>query len=366
MAEARNQPLATNTTLEEIGMTLRRGMLAGTTVLAASISAMAVPASATSFRVTALVADRQGAAANADKQLRGPWGLAPFAGALSVADEQEDVATMYDPATGAKASIVVRMPNGKPTGQAAIPAGNGFVVTEGSVSGESAVVFATESGVLAGWNPNVDANKAIVAFGGHGRADGGGHGGHGGDFTGLAYDPATNHLFVADLRGNSVVVLDNTFAQVSSFTDPNLPAGYAPYNVALLNGNLYVAYALRKGDDARTGAGLGYVDVFQTDGSLVTTLVANGTLNAPWGMAIAPASFGDLAGTLLVANNGDGRINAFDTTTGTLVGTVSDSTGASVQIDGLRALLDSGTGSMLFSADPHHRNKGLLGAISAQ
>jgi len=350
-------------------MTLRRNLAAGAAALALSVFAFAAPALATSFQVTALVADRQGAAANADKQLRGPWGLAPIAGALSVADEQEDVATMYDPATGAKASVVIRMPSGKPTGQVAIPAGNGFVVAEGSASGESALVFATESGVIAGWNPDVDANNAVVAFGnqGHGgNADGSGHGGHGGDFTGLAYDPATNHLFAADLRANAVVVLDNTFTQVASFTDPNLPAGYAPHNVALLNGNLYVAYALRKGDDARTGAGLGYIDVFQTDGTLVTTLVANGTLNAPWGMAIAPASFGDLAGTLLVANNGDGRINAFDTTTGALVGTVSDSTGASLQIDGLRALLDSGTGLMLFSADPHHRNKGLLGAISAQ
>jgi uncharacterized protein (TIGR03118 family) len=344
-------------------------MLAGAAVLAASVFATAAPAWATSFQVSSLVADRQGSAANVDKQLRGPWGLAPIAGALSVSDEQEDVATMYDPATGAKASTVIRMPSGKPTGQAAIPAGNGFVITEGAASGESMLVFATESGAIAGWNPIVDANNAVVAFGKHGGGvddHGGGHGGHGGDFTGLAYDPVTNHLFAADLRANAVTVLDNTFTQVASITDPNLPAGYAPYNVALLNGNLYVAYALRKGDDVRTGAGLGYIDVFHTDGTLVNTLVANGTLNAPWGMAIAPSSFGDFAGTLLVANNGDGRVNAFDASTGALVGTLSDSTGASLQIDGLRGLQDSGSGAMLFSADPKHRNKGLLGAISAQ
>lgn len=154
-----------------------------------------------------------------------------------------------------------------------------------------------------------------------------------------------------------MVVLDNTFAQVASFTDPSLPAGYAPYNVALLGGNLYVAYALRNGDDARAGAGLGYIDVFHTDGTLVTTLVANGTLNAPWGMAIAPSSFGDLAGSLLVANNRDGRINAFDPNTGTLMGTMSDPTGASLQIEGLRALHNSGSGSIFFSADPKRRNK---------
>jgi uncharacterized protein (TIGR03118 family) len=343
-------------------------LLAGAAVLAVSVFAAAAPAWATSFQVSPLVADRESVAPNVDQQLRGPWGLAPIAGALSASDEQEDVATMYDPATGAKASTVIRMPSGKPTGQAAIPAGNGFVVTEGAASGESMLVFATESGAIAGWNPNVDATNAIVAFGKHGHGGGSDDhgGGHGGDFTGLAYDSATNHLFAPDLRANAVVVLDNTFTQVASISDPNLPAGYAPYNLALLNGNLYVAYALRKGDDVRTGAGLGYVDVFHTDGTLVTTLVANGVLNAPWGLAIAPSSFGDLAGTLLVANNGDGRINAFDVTTGTLVGTLSDSTGTSLQIQGIRALQDSGSGTMLFSADPQHRNKGLLGAISAQ
>lgn len=349
-------------------MTVRRGLLAGAAVLAASVFATAAPAWATSFHVSPLVVDRQGVAADVDNQLRGPWGLAPIAGVLSVSDEQEDVATMYDPVTGAKASTVIRMPSGKPTGQAAIPAGNGFVITEGTASGESMLVFATESGVIAGWNPNVDATNAIVAVGNHGH--GGGvedhGGGKGGDFTGLAYDPATNHLFAADLRANAVVVLDNTFTQVATITDPNLPPGYAPYNVALLNGNLYVAYALRKGDDVRTGAGLGHIDVFHTDGTLVTTLVANGTLNAPWGMAIAPSRFGDFAGTLLVANNGDGRINAFDPNTGALIGTLSDSTGTSLQIDGVRALQDSGSGTMLFSADPKHRNKGLLGVISVQ
>lgn len=352
-------------------MTVRRGMLVGAAALAASTLAGMAPASATGFQVTSLVSDRQGNAANADKQLRGPWGIASIAGALSVSDEQEDVATMYDPTSGAKGSAVIRMPSGKPTGEVAIPPGNGFVVTEGTLSAESALVFATESGVVAGWNPNVDANNAIVGSGAHGHGggsaeDSGGHGGRGGDFTGLAYDPASNHLFVADLRGNAVVVLDNTFTQVASFTDATLPAGYAPYNVALLGGNLYVAYVLRKGDDARAGVGLGYIDEFRTDGTLVTTLVANGTLNAPWGMAIAPSSFGDLAGTLLVANNGDGRVNAFDPNTGTLVGTISDSTGASLQIEGVRALQDSGSGSILFSADPQRRDKGLLGAISAQ
>lgn len=158
-------------------MTVRRGMLAGAAVIAASILVGMPPAWATGFQVTPLVADREDNAANADKQLRGPWGLAQIAGALAVSEEQQDVATMYDPASGAKASVVIRMPSGKPTGVVAIPPGSGFMVREGSASGESALVFATESGEIAGWNPDVDADNAIVASGGHGPGGGNAEGG---------------------------------------------------------------------------------------------------------------------------------------------------------------------------------------------
>ena len=332
----------------------------GLALLASPALAGGTPPADTLYAVTPLVSDQAGMAPNVDPDLVNPWGLSQFPGEpIWVSDNGTDLSTLYDPNTGVKAALDVNIPLGAPTGTVAIPAGNGFVVSEGANSGESAFLFDTESGAIEGWNPNVDLNNAVVAYDGSSA---------GSVYKGLAYDPASNHIFAADFHNNKVEIRDSTFALVKSFTDKNLPKNYAPFDVAVFNDKLYVAFAKREkhGDDEVDGKGLGYVDVFTTKGKFVKTLIANGPLNAPWGMAIAPSSFGTLAGALLVGNFGDGHINAFDANTGTLIETLHSSKHKEISIDGLWALDDTGNGSITFSAGPGGEAHGLIGLITPQ
>ena len=318
------------------------------------------PAAHTLFTVNPLVSDQSGVAPNTDPDLVNPWGISQFPGQpLWVSDNGTDLSTLYDPNSGAKVNLNVNIPNGAPTGTVAIPPGNGFVITEGANSGESEFLFDSESGFITGWNSSVDLNNAVVAYDGSAA---------GSVYKGLAYDPKSNHIFAADFVNNKVEILDNTFKVTKSFTDKSLPKRYAPFNVAVLNGNLYVAFAEREknGIDNVDGKGLGYVDVFTTKGKFVKTLIANGPLNAPWGLVIAPSTFGALAGTLLVGNFGDGRINAFDANTGTLVDTLHQSNRKEISIDGLWMLDDTGNGSITFSAGPDDEAHGLIGLITPQ
>ena len=159
-------------------------------------------------------------------------------------------------------------------------------------------------------------------------------------------------------------------------TDAKIPAGFAPFNIWNLGGKLYVAYAMqdanKKFDVA--GAGNGYVDVFDTTGKLLQSLVVGGTgsaLNSPWGLAIAPATFGKFANDLLVGNFGDGLINAYDPTTGAFAGTLQDAGGNNIVIPGLWALIYGNGASggdkdtLYFTAGPGGQKHGLLGSISA-
>jgi uncharacterized protein (TIGR03118 family) len=330
----------------------------GLMLLASPAMAGGHPPADTLFTMTPLVSDQPGVAPNTDPDLVNPWGLSQFPNdPLWVSDNGTDLSTLYDPNTGAKVALDVNIPLGAPTGTVAIPPGNGFVVTKGAASGESAFLFDTESGAIEGWNSSVDLNNAIVAYDGSAA---------GSVYKGLAYDPASNHIFAADFANNKVEIRDNTFALVKAFTDKSLPKRYAPFDVAVFNGKLYVAFALREkhGDDEVDGKGLGYVDVFTTKGKFLKTLIANGPLNAPWGLAIAPSNFGSFAGDLLVGNFGDGRINAFDLNSGTLLGTLHSSKHKEISIDGLWALDDTGNGSITFSAGPGGEAHGLLGLIT--
>jgi uncharacterized protein (TIGR03118 family) len=317
-----------------------------------------VPPTHVLFNVNPLVSDQAGVAPNTDPDLVNPWGLSQFPGnPLWVSDNGTDLSTLYDPNTGAKISLNVNIPDGAPTGTVAIPSGNGFVITEGAKSGESLFLFDSEAGVISGWNNSVDATNAVVAYDGSAN---------GSVYKGLAYDPASNHIFAADFVNNRVQVFDNTFKLTKSFTDKNLPKRYAPFDVAVINGNLYVAFAERErnGIDEVDGAGLGYIDVFTTNGKFVKTLVANGPLNAPWGMVLAPSTFGALSGMLLVGNFGDGHINAFDPNSGTLIDTLHLTNRKDISIDGLWALDDTGNGSITFSAGPGGEAHGLIGLIT--
>src|SRR5262249_2002925 len=162
-------------------------------------------------------------------------------------------------------------------------------------------------------------------------------------YTGLARATVSvgDVLFAADFHNGKIDVINSSFAQITlpggNFTDPNLPAGFSPYNVQVFGPQLYVTYA--KPDpatgDAQAGSGFGFVDVFNLDGSLSRRLVSQGAVDAPWGLAMAPSTFGRFRGDLLVGNHGDGTISAFDPTTGAFQGQLLDPHGNVVRIDGL-------------------------------
>ena len=157
-----------------------------------------------------------------------------------------------------------------------------------------------------------------------------------------------------------------------TFSDPNIPAGYAPFGIQLLAGKLYVTYAQQDADaeDDVAGPGKGFVDVYSTSGHLVKRLVSMGALNAPWGLALAPHHFGPFSGDLLVGNFGDGAIHAYDPGTGALRGQLMNRDGNPILIDGLWAL-QFGNGvtgtskTLLFTAGLADESHGLFGEITA-
>ncbi|TSC24658.1 TIGR03118 family protein [Corallococcus sp. Z5C101001] len=320
-----------------------------------------------------LVSDGAAAADHTDPNLINSWGLAfnPF-GVAWVADNGTGVATLYD-GDGNAQPLVVTIP--VPTGATApsSPTGvvyngsDGFVVSQGTASGAARFIFVTEQGIVAAWSPLAAPANAILTVDNSGKNS---------VYKGVAVanNGTASYLYATDFHNGQVDVFDNTFAPATlggNFTDPNLPAGFAPFGIQNINGDLYVSYAQQDEQmrDNVSGAGLGYVNVFDPNGNLIRRLVSAGNLNAPWGMAVAPASFGRFAGRLLVGNFGDGTINAFDAATGTFDAQLQDSSGKPIAIDGLWAL-SFGNGlqnqpidTLFFTAGPGMESHGLYGRL---
>ncbi|MHA7632975.1 TIGR03118 family protein [Corallococcus sp. M7] len=262
-----------------------------------------------------LVSDGSVASEHPDARLINAWGLAfnPF-GPAWVADNGTGVSTLYDGDGNAQPLVVtIPVPTGatspsSPTG-AVYNGSEGFVVTAGTASGAARFIFVTEEGVVAGWSPLADPANAIL------KVD---NSGSNAFYKGvaLANNGTASYLYATDFHNGKVDVFDSNFTPATlsgNFTDPNLPAGFAPFGIQNIHGDLYVSYAQQdeEREDDVHGPGLGYVNVFDSNGKLIRRLISGGSLNAPWGMAVAPASFGRLAGRLLVGNFGDGTINAF-------------------------------------------------------
>lgn len=313
------------------------------------------------FTITNQVSDQNGVAKFTDPLLVNAWGLSQGPGTfLWTSNNGTDSSTLYDPTSFAKAPLNVSVP-GAPTGTVFIGIANKFNVTANGKTGNSLFAFDTESGTILGWNNNVDLTHAIVAVDQSKK---------GSIFKGLTLgmDDGKPRLFAADFGRGKIDVYNSHFTKIGAFTDPYLPPHYTPFNVQNLNGKLYVTFVLRQpgSTDETAGPGLGIVDVFDTDGHLLQRLAKGGTLNAPWGLAIAPASFGRFGGKLLVGNFGDGKISVFDPKTGQFLGQLKmpDHKGK-VDIDGLWALQTGAGGSITFSAGPNDESHGLLGSIAA-
>jgi uncharacterized protein (TIGR03118 family) len=301
-----------------------------------------------------------------DPLLVNAWGLsqAPPGGPLWVANNGTGTSTLYAfNSSFSKVPLNVVIPGaggtqGTPTGTVFTSfVGDSFPVSAGGLSGHSLFLFDGEDGTISGWTPTVAPTSAIIAVDHSGRGD---------VFKGLTIanlDIGPN-LFAADFAHNRVEIFNGQFQQTGSFTDPSLPAGYAPFNVQTLNGKVYVAFAKRgAGLDEAAGAGFGFVSVFDARGNKIQTLISHGPLNAPWGLTIAPKNFGKFAGALLVGNFGDGKINAFNPTTGAFLGTLDSAPGHPLSIDGLWALRNGPDGTLVFSAGPDDEEHGLVGVV---
>ena len=336
-------------------MHARRLLTVGLTV--ASAVAIALPAigaqagsNTNSFRQTNLESDIPGMAAFTDPDLRNPWGISASATSpMWVSDNGAGVTTLYR-GDGSKVPLTVVIPpagaSSSPTGT---PTGTVFNGNAGAFRGDR-FLFATEDGAIFGWQPAYGVTAVI----------GKDNSPAGAVYKGLAIDNSSSpHLYAANFRAGTIDVFDSGYSQVTlagAFSDPKIPAGYAPFNVQKLGGVLYVTYAMQDANrhDDVAGRGHGFVDAFDVNGSLLGRLVTHGQLDSPWGLAIAPPSFGRFAGDLLVGNFGDGRINAFTPDKGNFRGELRDVvTGAPITIDGLWALRVGNGGGTATSGDPN-------------
>ena len=327
-----------------------------------STSPPSPPAAQGKFIQANLVADAAGAGAvTVDTNLVNPWGMAfGGTGVLWTSNNHTGTSTLYD-STGTKLALVVRVVSvdstaaGAPTG-IVLNTTTAFVIPG---FGKASFIFSGEDGVITAWN-GTTGNARKVADRSSATAV----------YKGLAQaDSSTAHLlFATDFKHNAVDVFDSAFQYVKSFTDSTVPAGFAPFGIQAISGQLYVTFAKQRGPDDmddEPGAGNGYVDIFNTSGGLVKRLVSGGALNSPWGLAIANPSFGGLSGDLLVGNFGDGRINAYDAT-GKLLGPLGDSTGATLVIPELWGLTvgpKAASTTLFFSAGPDGEMHGLIGTL---
>lgn len=345
-------------------MTARLGVISAALVAALSVAVAgsANAAGTGTFAQVNLVSDQPGVAALTDPELVNPWGISHGPNTpVWVSDNGADVTTLYRTDTaGSPVSkvLTVAIPGGAPTGQVFNDT-TSFVVPGTGLPAR--FVFIGENGDLTAWNGG--ASATLVAHT------------EGAVYKGLTLVQSASGplLLAANFHDNRIDAFDGTFTPVSTpamFADPSLPADYAPFNVATIDGQAFVTYA--KQDAAReddvAGKAHGFVDVFTADGDLVKRFATHGVLNSPWGMTIAPATFGQFAGDLLIGNFGDGRIHAFDPQTGDVLGVVRGTSGKPLAIDGLWALVvgdpvAGGTESVWFSAGPDDEQHGLLGLL---
>jgi uncharacterized protein (TIGR03118 family) len=293
-----------------------------------------------------LVSDLPDTADFQDKNLVNPWGIAASTtGPFWIGNNGTSTSAVYS-ANGAPSTLVVTVPTPTlPTGGAVTGvisnATTSFAVTSAGKTKAASFVFCTEDGTISGWSSTVNATAAIVAVD---------QSASGAVFKGCVAGgtAAAPLIYVTDFHNGMVDVFDGNFNNAvtgpifaqQAFSDPSLPAGFAPFGIANFGGSIYVTYAKRdaaKHDDV-AGPGNGYVDVFDGSGTLLKRLISGGALNSPWGMAMAPGTFGQFGGSLLVGNFGGGVIDAFDPPTGKALGTLQDDTGNNIPIPGLWAL----------------------------
>ena len=361
----------------------RASLILAATVLAAalSIGVLSAPAqTAGAYTVTNLVSDGSVPATVTDANFINPWAISDSGTWwIAAAGTGYDYVVSTVPAIGFKVIVpsgANPTANGFPSGSVTTGGATGMILTNGT---KASFLFSTLDGTISGWNGKLGTANAICQIMINNSSTGA-------SYPGLAiYNTATASYILAANFGATpgIEVYSSTFARTSltgTFTDPNLPAGYAPFSVHVLNGQIYVAYAVR-GSSAPylpvNAVGNGVVDQFDPNGNFVARIATGGQLDSPWGVAIAPASFGIFGGDILVGNFGSGKINAYDPTSFQYRGQLTDGTGKPLVYPSLWELLPAGTavtnstgvsggtaGSVYFTAGLAGEQHGLFGAIA--
>ena len=337
---------------------------------------------ATAYASKTLVGNTAGTGVTTDANLVNPWGIVFAKGPVWIANNGTQTSTLYDgngvpqPTTGALVVTLPPDPSGNSFGPTGIVsnASTDFVVSSGGKQAAALFIYSGKSGRIAGWARSVAPTAAIVAYTDSGGAI----------YEGLtiANNGSGNFLYATDFHNNKVDVFNAAFVKQPAsatsfqFVDPDLPAGYAPFGIqAISNGTggatqIYVTYAQQAGAGNANGPGLGLVDVYDVNGKFLQHLVpVGGALNAPWGVALAPADFGTLSGAVLVGNFGDGKINGYDASSGRFLGSITDSTGAAFAVPGLWGIafgndaLSQPHNTLFFAAGTNSETNGVYGRI---
>jgi uncharacterized protein (TIGR03118 family) len=353
----------------QVGRPIRERALVIGCMLAAGLAA--APAMA-QYVPQLLVSDGAFQADNLDTNLVNPWGLAFNPTGVSwAANNQTGTASLHD-GTGAVQALVVSIPSpraldgGRPTG-IVFNGSSGFEVTDGVNVGPARFIFAGEDGIISGWSPQVPPGSKQAQVAVDSSADGA-------IYKGLALSASSHgvQIYATDFHNKKVRAFDESFVDLElAFADSSVPSGFAPFNVQAIGASIFVTYALQdeNGEDDVPGAGNGFVNEFDRNGRFVRRFQSGGVLNSPWGMALAPADFGPLAGALLIGNFGDGMINAFDRTTGKFLGTLDVAENRPFKVEGLWSLqfgngfADQPTDTLFFTAGPGDESHGVYGRI---
>jgi uncharacterized protein (TIGR03118 family) len=352
---------------------------------------MTTPPPTMAFTDTALVVNKAEVVATPgtiDANLQNPWGIAVGPGLpFWIADNNSNLSTLYS-GTGTietqsvtgSADVGIAIPasaaavQANPTGQVYNGSG-GFLIPTSKGQETALFIFDGEGGTIAAWATDSGAT-AVTAY-----DDGVANGANHAVYKGLALGAVGGawYLYATDLHNNKVDVFDTNFSKPAAmqgkFVDPSIPAGFVPFGITALDGNLYVTFAKQDSamHDEITGAGLGYVDIFDLSGNLVSQFAATGVLNAPWGVAIAPAGFGNLEGDVLIGNFGDGTINIFapnGTALATSKGPLLDSSAKAFAFAGLWSLVfgngdaDKPLTTLFYTAGFADQTDGVFGSIT--
>ena len=347
-----------------------------TCAMALSTSVLAAPGD---YLVVPLVADQSNGQPVTDTNLVNGWGIvASPTSPLWVSSNGKGLSTIYN-GLGAIISppSPVIIPPVNPSDPHGAPTGIVFNLGSSSKPGDFLVgaagtaasfLWATEDGAIAAWAGGASATLKFIAT-------------DGAVYKGLAMaGDGDSHfrLYAADFHNGKIDVIKfdvikSEFTKTGvpgAFSDPSLPAGFAPFNIMNIQGNLYVAYAMQQAgsDDELAGPGLGIVNVFDADGFLIERVATRGKLNAPWGMALAPDGFGKFSNHLLVGNFGDGTINAYNVKGFTFAGQLRANNKV-LKIDGLWGITfgngfnSQPTDTLFFAAGPDEEGHGLFGSI---